>query len=114
MVEIGNEYGALPFLFRFEDEASPLPPEPMAQRRVKIKEIKLNSLRLYCIWISEDIVILANGDLKTSRVAQESPVKPYFNFAKNMGKQINRLIVDGSFKFKGKEILDFENIDLTI
>lgn len=31
-----------------------------------------------------------------------------------MGKQINQLIIEGNFRFEGKEILDIENIDILI
>ena len=115
LVKIGDEYGALPFLFRFEDEAGALPPNFKSQRRIKIEKIEKNDLRLYCIWISEKIVILANGGLKLSVVAQDSPeLMPHLRFVKVMGKQINRLIAERSFRFMGKEIFDMENIDLTI
>jgi hypothetical protein len=114
LVEIGCEYGALPFLFRFEDEAVALPPNFHAQKRIKVQKIEQNNLRLYCIWISEEIVILANGGIKTTKTAQESPVMPHLRFAKNMGKQINRLISEGLFNFEGKDIFDIKKIDLTI
>lgn len=115
LFEIGNKYGALPFLFRFEDEAVALPPNPRAQRRVLVEKIEKNNLRLYCIWISEEIVILANGGVKLSAVVQDSiELMPHLRFAKNMGKHINRLITNGEFQFLGKEIFDIDNIDLTI
>jgi disulfide oxidoreductase YuzD len=115
LFEIGNKYGALPFLFRFEDEAVALPPNFQGQRRVFIEKIEKNNLRLYCIWISEEIVILANGGVKLSAVVQDSiELMPHLRFAKAMGKQINRLIVEGNFRFMGKEIFEIDNIDLTI
>ena len=115
LFKIGNNYGALPFLFRFEDEAGALPPNFRSQRRIKIEKIEQNDLRLYCIWISEEIVILANGGIKLSVVAQDSAeLMPHLRFVKTMGKQINRLIADGDFRFMGKEIFNIENIDLTI
>jgi hypothetical protein len=115
LFNIGNTYGALPFLFRFEDEAGALPPNFKSQRRIKIEKIEQNDLRLYCIWISEEIVILANGGIKLSLVAQDSAeLMPHLRFVKTMGKQINRLIADGDFRFMGKEIFNIENIDLTI
>ena len=115
IVEIGNNHGALLELFRFEDEAYALPPPPRGQREVGITQIEHNDLRLYCVWISESIVILANGGLKKSATVQETPeLMPHFRFAKTMGKQINQLISEKSFQYRGKQILDIDNINLLI
>ena len=115
IIEIGNNHGALLELFRFEDEAHALPPPPKGQRKLGITQIENNDLRLYCVWISESIVILANGGIKKSATVQETPdLLPHFRFAKTMGKQINQLITEKAFQYKGKEILDIDNIDLLI
>ena len=115
IVEIGQNHGALFELFRFEEEAHALPPPPIGQRKVGITQIENNDLRLYCVWISENIVILANGGLKESATVQGSPyLLPHFRFAKAMGKQINQLISQKEFNHIGKEILDINNLDLTI
>ena len=115
IVEIGNNYGALSELFRFEDEAHALPPPPRGQRKVGITQIDHNDLRVYCVWISESIVILANGGIKKSATVQETPeLMPHFRFAKAMGKQINQFIAEKSFQYQGKDILDIDNIDLLI
>ena len=115
IVEIGNNHGALLELFRFEDEAYALPPPPRGQREVGITQIEHNDLRLYCVWISESIVILANGGLKKSATVQGTPeLMPHFRFAKTMGKQINQLISEKSFQYRGKQILDIDNINLLI
>lgn len=114
-VEIGQNHGALLELFRFEEEAHALPPPPRGQRKVGITQIDNNDLRLYCVWISESCVILANGGIKKSAKVQGTPeLMPHFRFAKTMGRQINQLITEGSFQFTGKDILDIENIDLLI
>ncbi len=115
IVEIGNNHGALIELFRFEDEAHALPPPPSGQRLAGIVQIRNNDLRLYCVWISESIVILANGGVKKSATVQGTPdLLPHFRFAKTMGRQINQLITEGHFLFYGKEILDIDNIDILI
>ena len=115
IVEIGSYHSALIELFRFEEEAHALPPPPKGQRQLGITQIENNDLRLYCIWISESIVILANGGIKKSATTQGTPeLIPHFRFAKTMGKQINQLISEGNFNFQGKEILDIDNIDLLI
>ena len=115
IVEIGSNHSALIELFRFEEEAHALPPPPKGQRKVGITQIENNDLRLYCVWISESIVILANGGIKKSATTQGTPdLIPHFRFAKTMGRQINQLITEGIFRFQGKEILDIDNIDLLI
>ena len=115
IVEIGNNHGALLELFRFEDEAHALPPPPRGQRKVGITQIENNNLRLYCVWISDSIVILANGGIKKSATVQGTPdLVPHFRFAKAMGKQINQLISQKEFNHRGKDILDIDNLDLTI
>jgi hypothetical protein len=115
IVEIGQNHGALLELFRFEDEAHALPPPPKGQRKVGLSHIENNDLRLYCVWISESIVILANGGLKKSMKVQDSPeLMPHFRFAKTMGRQINQLITEGTIKYRGKEILESDNLDLLI
>jgi hypothetical protein len=116
ILTIGEKTGAIIDLFRPEDEAVALPPKPSFRinKILQIREIQHNSLRLYCIWISEEIVILANGGIKTSQKTEDSPdLMPHFRFIKRMGKQINRLIIENSFAFEGKEIFDLENLDLT-
>ena len=114
IVEIGNNHGALLELFRFEEEAHALPPPPRGQRKVGITQIENNDLRLYCVWISESIVILANGGIKKSATVQGTPdLMPHFRFAKTMGKQINQLISQKEFNHRGKEILNIDNLDLT-
>jgi hypothetical protein len=116
IITIGERTGAIIDLFRPEDEAVALPPKPNVRlnRILQIREIHYNSLRLYCIWISEEIVILANGGIKTAQKTQDLPdLMPHFRFIKSMGKQINKLIIENSFTFEGKEIFDLDNIDLT-
>jgi hypothetical protein len=115
IVEIGQNHGALIELFRFEEEAYALPPPPKGQRKLGITQIEYNDIRLYCVWISESIVILANGGIKKSATTQGTPeLMPHFRFAKSMGRQINQLITEGSFKFSGKEIFDADYLDLFI
>ena len=116
ILAIGNKTGAIANLFRPEDEAVALPPKPSFRldRILQIHKIEHNSLRLYCIWISEEIVILGNGGIKASQKTEDSPdLMPHFRFIKTMGKQINRLIIDNSFAYEGKEIFDLDDIDLT-
>ena len=107
---IGQKYGAKISFFRHEASAQALPP-PMSKM---IHEVIVNNLRLYCVCINEQIVILANGGLKTSQKVQDSSdVLQHFRFANAMSKQISDLIKDGDFEFRGKYILNINEIELT-
>lgn len=71
---IGNTYGATDAFFnRFENNFNALPP----QGKLKIEEITISypefPLRLYCLKLNEQLVILFNGGVKTADSAQDSP-----------------------------------------
>ena len=106
---IGRKYGAkIPF-FRNEASAQALPP-PMS---MMIKEVIVNDLRLYCLRINDEIVILANGGIKKSQKVQDSPdLISHFRFANIMSKQIDELIKEKEIRFNGKFILNLEEIEL--
>ncbi len=106
---IGKKYGAKLEFFRHEAAAHALPP-PMSKM---VKEVIVNGLRLYCIPISEQIVLLANGGIKTAQQVQNAPnVLAHFRFANAMAKQVDQLIREGDFKFTGKNILHLNEIEL--
>jgi len=70
---IGNVYGAInDFFDRTEANAQALPPKPK-YRIQEIREIGINfPLRLYCLRISDSIVVLFNGGIKDKPTNQES------------------------------------------
>jgi hypothetical protein len=108
--EIGNEFGALPTFFtRSERAAAALPP----------KEVNPNGrfnllyygfpLRLYCLRITDSIVILFGGGLKTAKTAQKSPdLVSEFNEAQYFCVEINKLLENGSLQISpnGRQLLD--------
>ncbi len=72
--DIGNRKSAKPHYFsRQVATISELPPK----MKVKIEELTLNltsnRLRLFCLRVSDHIVILFNGGVKTSQKTQDSP-----------------------------------------
>ncbi|MFC5270986.1 hypothetical protein [Adhaeribacter terreus] len=84
---IGGKRGAEERYFRPKKNARALP------------QIKGAKLRLYCIRVSNDIVILGNGDIKTARTDQECPnVGPIFEF-------MNKLEAAFTNKVREKEII---------
>lgn len=87
-VVIGNEYGALPEFFKFENKAQGLPPKG----KFGVGEITINysnfPLRLYCLRISNSLVVLFNGAEKTSNSAQEGKTSMAFNEANLFAERI--------------------------
>ncbi len=91
---IGENEGAIPELFRDEDDAQALPPEyRQIERRAKVRKIGY-SLRLYCLRISESIVILLNGGIKESQKVQDSPdLIGKFRFANKISKVVTEKLI---------------------
>lgn len=107
LIEIGDNRGAKEFLFRPEQVAYALPPP------ARFLEKEVGKLRLYCVWISENIVILANGGIKTTEKAQNCPnVGPKFRFANTMARQINEAIINKELTHSGKLLQGIDNLDL--
>ena len=86
--KIGNEHGALQEFFRFENIAHALPPSS----KQKMGEITINysnfQLRLYCLRISDSLVVLFNGGKKTSHNAQGGKTSMVFHEANQFAKRI--------------------------
>jgi len=87
-INIGNEHGALEALFRFENAAHALP----KSGKLLVGEVTINygnfPLRLYCLRISETLVILFNGGEKTDRTAQGGKTSMVFIEANQFAKRI--------------------------
>lgn len=86
--KIGNEMGAMEDFFRFENTAQALPPAGT----YKVEDIYINygnfPLRLYCLRISETLVVLFNGGEKTSDKAQSGNTSMAFHEANYFAKRI--------------------------
>lgn len=92
--EIANK-GADPSLFRKEDSADALPPR--WARFIEINEQPDFGIRLYCIRLSNGIVVLLNGDRKTTqKVNNCQKCYPHFKHATAIADSINKAIVDGN------------------
>lgn len=95
---IGNTYGATDaFLNRFENNFNALPP----QGKLKIEEITISypefPLRLYCLKLNEQLVILFNGGVKTADSAQDSPdLSMKFKEAQQFADVILKALQDGT------------------
>lgn len=91
--QIGEKLGAYPQHFKSEDAAEALPPPYHS-----FIESDINGdygLRLYCIRLSQSIVILLNGDRKTAlKVKDCKNCYPHFNLARKLAKKITQAILD--------------------
>lgn len=87
-VVIGNEHGALEPFFRFENSAHGLPPSG----EYVVDEITINyrdfPLRLYCLRISDSLIVLFNGGEKTGRTAQGGKTSMAFYEANQFAQRI--------------------------
>jgi hypothetical protein len=95
---IGEERGAKDIYFtRHEDLATALPPSSsLLIRGIEIPFYQ-NRLRLYCIKINENIVVLFNGGIKMSKKVQNSPdLLMKFREAQIFAKRIWEAIKDKS------------------
>lgn len=109
---IGNTYGAIDAFFnRTENRVFALPPKG----NIRISEIELNypsfPLRLYCLALSEELVILFNGGIKDAQEVQQTSgsLSTKFYEANEFARKIQSALSDGIIKITGRKILDFRD-----
>ena len=99
---IGNKYGARKDFFREERHAQALPP---INRIAKIGPVP-GALRLYCLRLSDTVVILFNGGIKTKREALDCPnVGPQLRLADKIATEIISMVTKGEIKLKEKKLI---------
>ncbi|MFZ4797318.1 MAG: hypothetical protein ACOYMA_07465 [Bacteroidia bacterium] len=103
-----NKRGAERWILREEDAALALPPKRKPAEKVLLLEvIEHSKLRLYCIWLTNGVVILLNGGIKTRDSALDCPnVSGQFRFAQSIAKAIYSLMADGSIIIEDNEIIN--------
>jgi len=70
-------------------------------------------IRLYCLYVSKNIVILFNGGIKTKQKAQDCEnVKRYFLEAEKLTAIIDSMIREIEFDHGRSNILNHEEIEL--
>lgn len=108
--QIGKYYGAQDQYFKREGNAERLP-APTHRFFDSDGETDFG-LRLYCIKINEQIVILLNGARKTSQRVQDcGNCKPHFDFANTISDLIFEAFKNDIIEYDGFDILideDFE------
>lgn len=112
---IGEKRGATAQYFRPEDNVSALPPPADTIRIIdqKIAKSKMN-LRLYCIVLSEEVVILVNGGIKESQLTKDSPLCwEQYMFTSNLASQLKKQFQLGNCELIGKRLKMNKNFSLT-
>ena len=114
--EIGDKYGAYPEQFRDERKADALPPEYFQYLGLDdIDPSNKFGLRLYCLRLNESVVILFNGDLKTTQKADDcSNCRKHFQLANRATAKIDQAIKERSIMPVNKDILDIENFEFEL
>lgn len=102
--------GAKPRYFKFEASAEAL---PIVSSTIMASNKKDFGLRLYCKLLTESLVILLNGDIKTLLDTKSCPrVKQHFNFALKLGTALNKLIQQKELNLKDSDPLSDLEIEL--
>jgi len=108
---IGDKIGALDQYFRNEAEIADtraLPPKGVDREPIYVEiddateeeHNKPNNLRLYCFKANESVVFLFNGDIKTSRRAQDcDSVRPHFKVANTLSKLIEEAFINKDIRW---------------
>jgi hypothetical protein len=90
--EIINRGAAKKFFFKDERGANALPKVPQELMDANKKDY---GIRLYCIRLTDELVILLNGDVKTHLDPQQCPnVKNHFSDAVNLARKLDRAIAN--------------------
>ena len=103
--KMGNDLGAHRIFFRDEEGANALPPRKGILERYTPAFVEFAQLRLYCVRVSDQIVILLNGGIKTSEKVQDSPdCIAHFRLAVQFCKLLDEQIREGSIKIREKDL----------
>ncbi len=110
IMDLMGRRGADKDLFRHEGRAGALPPD-----RSKLRKLGLNlsdefqALRLYAMRLSDCVVVLFNGGIKTAVKAQDCPnVRHHFSTANLIAQAIDSAIRNQETNIEGKEIIGKE------
>jgi len=92
-IDLMQTKGALKPFFKEEDTANALPIVPQSLHVANGTDF---GIRLFCIKINDNIVVLLNGDVKTALKNQDCDnVRQHFNNARKIARKIDKMIIDG-------------------
>ncbi|MBL7859521.1 MAG: hypothetical protein JNJ65_00070 [Cyclobacteriaceae bacterium] len=114
--EIGEKYGANREQFRDERKADALPPETFQYFGLDdLEPDNQFGLRLYCLRLSESVVILFNGDLKTAQKVDDCKnCRGHFKLANRITSKIDDAIVQRHIRPIYKDIIGIEDFEFEI
>lgn len=99
------------FFFRNEGPADALP--PIDQQMIDANENNDFGLRLYCIRLTDELVILLNGDIKTSLNPKDCPnVRIHFNRAQAIARKIDKAITEKRINLQDPNPFDGFEIEI--
>ena len=99
--DIGKKYGARKAHFRHERAADALPPPYYIQPGKPNKY----GLRLYCIRLSDQVVVLLNGDLKIENDPEDCPnCRRHFRFANALARRLDEALRNKELLIADREL----------
>ena len=117
--KIGEHYGAREQFFRNEACGADVKALPPPRRQMLLRELEVNDLRLYCLVLNENVVILFNGGIKSKTVikAQDCPnVGGYFKQANRLAAKIHQLMICGEVQWNRDhtDIIYNDNLEIEL
>ena len=107
---IGEKRGANKHLFRPEGKADGLPRNEKKACQYLELDFANFPLRLYCLRITDEILILFNGGVKDSVKAQNSKASMVFYESQQFCERINKAFSSKEICIEGKRIVGTEEI----
>lgn len=113
---IGNRYGAIKTIhFKHERNADALPPSYFNFSYFPDEPTSPYGIRLYCAVLSTEVVVLYNGDLKTTHFPNDCPnVARHFHFALKATHEIDKAIREGDMEVSGTDLLLGDGYELDL
>lgn len=95
--------GAKSYYFKPEREANAL---PKVTQEIITANKKDFGIRLYCIRLTEKVVVLLNGDIKTEKNPVNCPnVQQHFKNAVKIARELDRLLKEGEVNYQNSDCL---------
>ncbi|HLV41161.1 MAG TPA: hypothetical protein VKY37_02690 [Brumimicrobium sp.] len=107
---IGEKRGANIHLFRPESKADGLPKNEKKLCNDLCLDFAHFPLRLYCLRITDEILILFNGGIKDAGKAQQSKSSMAFNEAQIFCTRIHKAFVEKEIRIEGNKIVGNQEI----
>ena len=106
LVVLGDEKGAKSRFFRDESAAQALPPEIREALRENWVQFIDAGLRLFCLRMTDEVVILLNGGIKSSQKTNDSPdLVAKFRLAQQLSKAIDAQLRNRTLRIIGKKLI---------